>query len=94
MLLAWVVALVCGILAIFFANDSHVGVQVRKEGLQVAGGCGIVIVLAFGLGALIGIRMLRPAYHGQGWAVNGCRPKVEDLAGHMEPGERCGAKLA
>jgi uncharacterized membrane protein YciS (DUF1049 family) len=92
MLLSLIIAVVFSVLAVFFANDNQVLVQVRMLGPQVEGKLGIVIVVAFGLGAVIGILMMLPAYLTQGWALIRSRRQAEDLAGGARAGESGGTK--
>jgi uncharacterized membrane protein YciS (DUF1049 family) len=92
MLLSLVIAVVFGVLAVFFANDNQMMVQVNMLGLQLEGKLGIVIVLAFALGALTGIVMMLPAYLAQGWALIRSRRKVEDLERGSNPSYQGGSK--
>ena len=92
MLLSLVIAVVFGVLAVFFANDNQAPVQVHMLGLQLDGKLGIVIVVTFALGALIGIVMMLPAYLAHGWALIRARRKVEDLERGSTMGPTGGSK--
>ena len=79
MLLSLVIAVVFSVLAVFFANDNQSAIQISLFGMPLVGKLGIVIVVAFGLGALLGVLMMLPAYLGQGWALIRSRRRVEDM---------------
>jgi uncharacterized integral membrane protein len=78
-LLSLIVAVVFGVLAVFFANDNQGTVQLSLLGLQLSGKLGIMIVVAFGFGAVMGLLMMLPAYLTQGWSLIRARRKIEDL---------------
>lgn len=94
MLLSLIVAVVLSVLAVFFANDNQALIQIRLLGLQLEGKLGIVIVVGFGLGAILGIVMMLPAYIAQGWALIRSRRKVEDLERSLNASQRGETKIA
>jgi uncharacterized integral membrane protein len=79
MLLSLVFAVVLSVLAVFFANDNQTPVQLHLLGIPLEGTLGIIVVVAFGLGALMGVVMMLPAYLAQGWALVRLRRSAEDL---------------
>jgi len=79
MLVSLIIAVVFGVLAVFFANDNPAVVQLQFLGLQLQGKLGMLMVVAFALGALVGILLMLPAYLAQGWALLRSKRKVEDL---------------
>lgn len=79
MLLSLVLAVIFAVLAVFFANDNQAAVQITLFGWPLQGKLGIVVVLAFGIGALSGIAMMLPAYLANAWALLRSRRKIEDL---------------
>ena len=79
MLISLILAVVFSVLAVFFANENQGLVQLQWMGLHVESKLGIAVVVAFGLGAVIGIILMVPAYLSQGWSLIRARRKVEDL---------------
>jgi uncharacterized integral membrane protein len=79
MLLSLVLAVVLAVIAVFFANDNQTAAQVTLFGLPLAGKLGIMLVLAFGIGAFSGMAMMLPAYLAKTWALLRSRRKIEDL---------------
>ncbi|HEY5982530.1 MAG TPA: LapA family protein [Anaerolineales bacterium] len=79
MLLSLVMAVALSVLAVFFANENQAVVQLQMLGLNIPGKLGIIVVIAFGLGAVVGILVMLPAYLSQGWSLIRSRRKVEDL---------------
>lgn len=84
MLLSPILAVVFAILAAFFANDNQTVAQITLFGWPLQGKLGILIVLAFGIGALCGIAVMLPAYLARTWALLRSRRKIEDLE-HRTP---------
>jgi len=60
MLLSLVLAVAFSILAVFFANYNQTVVQVSIFGYQAKGSLGVVIVVAVGVGALLGVLVMLP----------------------------------
>lgn len=92
MLFSLVFAVIFGVLAVFFANDNQAMVQVSLWGMPLAGKIGILLVVAFGMGALLGVLMMLPAYLSQGWALVRSKRKVEDLERAQQPDQTIGSK--
>jgi uncharacterized integral membrane protein len=79
MLLSLVLAVIFGVLAVFFANDNQATTQIALFGLPLQGKLGTIMVLSFGIGALSGIVVMLPAYLAKTWALLRSRRKIEDL---------------
>jgi uncharacterized integral membrane protein len=79
MLLSLVLAVIFGVLAVFFANDNQAATQIALFGLPLQGKLGTILVLSFGIGALSGIVVMLPAYLAKTWALLRSRRKIEDL---------------
>ena len=92
MLLSLVVAVVFSVVAVFFANDNQTIVQINLLGLQLSGKLGMIIVVAFGFGALMGLVLMLPPYLTQGWSLIRARRKVEDLERSTPAGPPPGSK--
>lgn len=79
MLISLILAVIFSVLAVFFANENESVVQLQWMGLHLESKLGIAVVVAFGLGAVIGILLMLPAYLSQGWSLIRARRKIEDL---------------
>ena len=79
MLLSMIIAVTLSILAVFFANYNRAVVEVNLFGRSVSGTLGIVIVVALGLGVLLGIAASMPMVIGRSWELLRARRELEDL---------------
>jgi len=90
MLLSMIIAVILSILAVFFANYNRVIVEVNVFGRSVSGTLGIIIVVALGIGVLLGIATAMPMVIGRSWQLIRLRRELEDLrhapesVGHKE----------
>ena len=67
------------LLAVFFANYNRAVVEVNVFGRSVSGTLGIVIVVALGIGVLLGIATAMPMVIGRSWQLIRLRRELEDL---------------
>jgi uncharacterized integral membrane protein len=90
MLLSMIIAVTLSILAVFFANYNRAVVEVNVFGRPVTGTLGIVIVVALGVGVLLGIATAMPMVVARSWQLIRARRELEDLrrgtesVGHKE----------
>jgi uncharacterized integral membrane protein len=84
MLLSMIIAVVLSILAVFFANYNRAVVEVNLFGHTVSGTLGIVLVVALGLGVLLGIATSMPMVIGRSWQLIRIRRELEDLRHGMD----------
>ena len=78
MLLSMVIAVVASILAVFFANHNQVLIEVNIFGFVVKGSLGVIIVVATGMGVLLGILTMLPALLEQSWKLIRSRRELEE----------------
>lgn len=79
MLLSLVLAVVFSILAVFFANYNQTVVEVSIFGHPAKGSLGLIIVIAVGLGVLLGVLVMLPSMVSRSWALIRHKRKIEDL---------------
>ncbi len=84
MLLSLVLAVVFSILAVFFANYNQTVVQVSLFGYPAKGSLGLIIVIAVGVGVLLGVLVLLPSIISRSWALIRHKRKIEDLQNAMQ----------
>jgi len=73
-----VIAVVASILAVFFANHNQVLIEVNIFGFVVKGSLGVIIVVATGMGVLLGILTMLPALLEQSWKLIRSRRELEE----------------
>jgi uncharacterized integral membrane protein len=83
MLLSLVLAVVASVLAVFFANYNPSIVVVNVFGTAIKGTLGIIIVVAAGVGALVGVALMVPSLVSRSWAVIRYRRQLQDLKDTM-----------
>ena len=79
MLISLVIAVAVTILAFFFASYNLTVVQVNFFGHPVQGSLGLFLVIALGLGALLGVLLMLPSVISRSWAVMRHKRKIQDL---------------
>jgi uncharacterized integral membrane protein len=79
MLLSMIIAVTLSIVAVFFANYNRAIVEVNIFGHSVSGTLGIVLVVALGVGVLLGIATSMPMVIGRSWQLIRLRRELEDL---------------
>lgn len=84
MLLSLVIAVVFAILAVYFANFNQAVVQVSLFGYPVKGSLGLILVVAVGIGVLLGVLVLLPSIVSRSWALIRHKRKIEDLQNALQ----------
>lgn len=79
MLISLVLAVILSVLAVFFASYNPTVVQVNVFGYAAKGSLGVIIVVAVGVGALLGVLVMLPSTLSRSWALLRHKRKVEDL---------------
>ena len=79
MLLSMIIAVTLSIVAVFFANYNRGIVEVNIFGYSVSGTLGIVLVVALGVGVILGIATSMPMVIGRSWQLIRLRRELEDL---------------
>lgn len=84
MLLSLVLAVVFAVLAVYFANFNQSIVQINLFGYPVKGSLGLIIVVAVGIGVLLGVLVMLPSIISRSWALIRHKRKIEDLQNAMQ----------
>ncbi len=67
------------ILEVYFANLNQAIVQVSLFGYPVKGSLGLVLVVAVGVGVLLGVIVMLPSFISRSWAIVRHKRRIEDL---------------
>jgi uncharacterized integral membrane protein len=86
MLLSMIMAVILSIAAVFFANYNPTVVRVNIFGYAVSGPLGIVLVVAVGAGAVLGIVTMLPALLSRSWQLRRARLALEGPRDSSRPG--------
>ena len=81
MLIPMIFAVILAVLAVFFASYNQTMVQVTFFGAPVQGTIGLFLVLAMGLGVLIGVLLMLPGAIGRSWKLSRHDRKLAELEG-------------
>ena len=84
MLLSLVLAVVFAILAVYFANFNQQIVQVSLFGYPAKGTLGFLIIIAIGVGVLLGVLVMLPSFISRSWALVRHKRKIEDLESQVQ----------
>ncbi len=84
MLLSLVLAVVFSILAVYFANYNQTVVEVSLFGHPAKGSLGLIIVIAIGIGVVLGVLVMLPSIVSRSWALIRHKRKIEDLQNAMQ----------
>lgn len=79
MLLSLVLLVVMTILAAYFASNNMEVIQVNLLGYPIHGTTGTLMVTALGVGVLLGVIFMLPAFISRSWALIRHRRKLQDL---------------
>lgn len=85
MLLSLVLAVIATVVAVFFANYNVGVVVVNLFGTPVKGSLGVIIVVAAGVGALLGAVIMLPTVVARSWAVIRYKRQLQDLKDSLLP---------
>ena len=84
MLLSLVLAVVFAILAVYFANFNQEIVQISLFGYPAKGTLGFLIIIAIGVGVLLGVLVMLPSFISRSWALVRHKRKIEDLESQVQ----------
>lgn len=84
MLISLIVLVIVSILAAYFASINLAVIHINLLGLPLAGTSGTLLVVAFGVGVLVGILGMLPMVISRSWAVIRHRRKLQDLQDVMQ----------
>jgi uncharacterized membrane protein YciS (DUF1049 family) len=79
MLISLIVAVAVTILAVFFASYNQTVVAVNFFGYQVQGTVGLLMVVALGIGVLVGVFLMLPSVISRSWALMRHKRKLQEL---------------
>jgi uncharacterized membrane protein YciS (DUF1049 family) len=79
MLISLIIAVAVTILAVFFASYNQTMVAVNFFGYQVQGTVGLLMVVALGLGVLLGVLLMLPSVITRSWALMRHKRKLQEL---------------
>ena len=79
MLISLIIAVIFIIVAVFFASYNQTMVAVNFFGYQVQGTVGLLMVVALGLGVLLGVLLMLPSVISRSWALMRHKRKLREL---------------
>ena len=79
MLISLVLAVAVTILAVFFASYNQSVIAVNLFGYPVQGTVGLLMVVALGVGVLIGVLLMLPSVISRSWALMRHKRKLQEL---------------
>jgi uncharacterized membrane protein YciS (DUF1049 family) len=79
MFISLIVAVAVAILAVFFASYNPTVVTVNVFGYAVQGTIGLLMVIALGLGILVGVLLMLPSIISRSWALMRHKRKLQEL---------------
>ena len=79
MLISLILAVAVTILAVFFASYNQTVITVNLFGYQVQGTVGLLMVVALGVGVLVGVLLMLPSVISRSWALMRHKRKLQEL---------------
>jgi putative membrane protein len=79
MLISLIVAVAVTILAVFFASYNQTVASVNLFGYTVQGTIGLLMVVALGIGVLLGVLLMLPSVISRSWALMRHKRKLQEL---------------
>jgi putative membrane protein len=79
MLVSLILAVAVTILAVFFASYNQSVIAVNVFGYQVKGTVGLLMVIALGVGVLVGVLLMLPSAISRSWALMRHKRKLQEL---------------
>ncbi len=79
MLLSLILFVIMSVVAAYIASNNLAPMQVNLLGYPLTGPTGMVLVVAFGAGVLLGVVIMLPALISRSWAVIRHRRKLQDI---------------
>jgi uncharacterized integral membrane protein len=80
MIITLVITIVVAVVAVLFASYNHTMTQVNFFGLQVDGEVGLFIIIALGVGILVGVLLMLPSVWRRSWVLTRQRRVIDELA--------------
>ena len=84
MLISLILAVAVTILAVFFASYNQTMVTVNFFGNPVQGTVGLLMVVALGVGVLLGVLFMLPSVISRSWALMRYKRKLQELQNASE----------
>jgi uncharacterized membrane protein YciS (DUF1049 family) len=79
MIVSLILAVVFTILAVFFASYNQGVIAVNFFGYKVQGTVGLIMVIAWGIGVLVGALVMLPSVLSRSWALMRHKRKLQEL---------------
>ena len=79
MIISLILAVAITILAVFFASYNPSVIIVNLFGYRVQGTIGVMMVLALGIGVLVGMLLMLPSIISRSWALMRHKRKLQEL---------------
>jgi uncharacterized integral membrane protein len=79
MIFTMIVVVAVAVLAVFFASYNQTMVEVVFFSFPVQGTIGLFLVLALGLGVVLGVLLMLPKVIGSSWSLSQHRRRVAEL---------------
>ena len=79
MFISLILAVAVTILAVFFASYNQTVITVNLFGYQVQGTVGLLMVVALGVGVLVGVLLMLPSVISRSWALMRHKRKLQEL---------------
>lgn len=79
MIISLVLLVVLTILAVYFSTFNQAIIEVSLFGYLVQGPSGLFLIIALGIGALLGILVMLPSLIGRSWSVLQHKRRVREL---------------
>jgi uncharacterized integral membrane protein len=79
MVISLILFITVTILAVFFSSFNQTMVDVNFFGYPVQGTIGLMMVLALGIGVIIGVLIMLPSVASRNWALFRHKKKIEEL---------------
>jgi putative membrane protein len=86
MLISLILAVAVTILAVFFASYNQSVITVNLFGYQVQGTVGLLMVVALGIGVLVGVLLMLPSIISRSWALMRHKRKLQELQNAAQAG--------
>jgi uncharacterized membrane protein YciS (DUF1049 family) len=79
MVISLILVVAVTILAVFFSSYNQIMVEVNFFGYPVQGTIGLMMVLAVGVGVIVGVLIMLPGVISRNWALFRHKKKIEEL---------------
>jgi uncharacterized integral membrane protein len=81
MIFTMIVVVIVAVLAVFFASYNQSMIEVVFFGFPIQGTVGLFLVLALGLGVVLGVLIMLPGLIGRTWTLSKHRKRLAELEG-------------